>query len=494
MNLNFRKLIQSSAAFSIMGTLPTLSRIVLLPIFLVFVTPYNFGIIGLNATIASALPIFLSLGYNSTFSRYFFDYKKNHKLIGAYLSTVLIMTMGISLFFLIITIPFGQKIHNHVFKHPEFTYFPYGISALITATTSALNTIQLLYYLNMQKTKSYLWLSGSVFVVSTIAEALAILVFRFEAAGIIWCKLIGVMAVTIVSLIFLFKEIGGLKFDFRFLSNSFKYSLSIIPYVVFGFIYSSYDRVMIENYLNFTSLAVFNVSMAIVMFVEIGIASIQGAMYPPIYEMFKVNHKSHEESINKIFRLMGLVVMVIIGGLCAATPLVIHFLKPVYSIAVYLVPVLLISYLFRYLYIVYSVPLFYFKNQVRKLPWLNFVAGCVTVGVNILLLPSFGLLGAAITAVIVRMAVYFMTWYFAINSSDFVFNLGYFWWIFGIVIFLLCGIFSCYYLFNITATLFKCISFLPLIFVIVFYVIRLKLYTMESISKIFKPSAFLMDI
>ncbi len=494
MEINFRKLVRSSAVFSVLGMLPSLSRVLLMPLFLLFLSPYNYGIIGLNGTLASALPIFLTLGYNNSFMRYFFDYQRNKKILYAYVSTIMVMTLVISVLLIVITIPLGQKIHTVAFKDPVFTYYPYGITAIVMAMIFSLNGIQLMFYRNLQRITSYLWLAGGIFIVSTIAESFAILVFRFDAAGIILMKVGGILLVSIISWISLIREMGTISFDFRFLKSSFRYSVYLIPYIFFGFIYTSYDRVMIEKYLDFNALAVFNLSMAIVMFVEMGIGAIQNAIYPSVYEMFKNDPKVHEESINKIFRFMGMVIMIIVGGLCAATPIGIDFLKPVYRTAIYLVPVLLISYLFRYLWVVYTVPLFYYKKQVKKLPLLNFIGGCITVGVNFMLLPTLGLLGAAIAAVCVRLVLYLCTYYLVIGSSDFKFDLSYVWVIFLVVSLLLTGLFASDYFFHLPPLLFKGFSFMPLLFVMMFYIRKLKLLSLKGVGELLKINTYMWRI
>ncbi|MBK9479061.1 MAG: oligosaccharide flippase family protein [Bacteroidia bacterium] len=404
--------------------LPTASRILLLPVYLHYLAPEEFAIIGLNTLIASLLPLFMTLGLEAAFIRYFFEYKSNEKILRSYFSTIALSIFLISLLIGLLVTAFGNPLFHFAFKNPYFTFFPFGISAVLFSIVASQNLLVYAYYRNMQNVKSYTAFALSIFLSSTIAEAAAIVVFKTGAEGVIWTKLIATALISMVAWFTLFRK-TGISFDKRFLPSSLKYALPMLPYSLSALVFTSFDRVMIENRFNLASLAVYNLSAAIANITDSILFAIQSATYPTVYAMLKKDPNQNSEEISKTYRIIGLAVLLIICILVALSPFaVINFLKPVYVQSLSIIPILLMAYFFRYLYIVFVEPLFFFKDT-KKLPWLNIIAGATTIAGNFILLPYFGLIGSAMTTILARLLQLSLTLYWYKRVSNIRFKLGY---------------------------------------------------------------------
>src|SRR3990167_3984019 len=94
--VNIRAIISSASIYTILGLLPALSRIILLPIFLVYMPVEEFGLISLNTILTGIFPIFMTMGLEHSLIRFYFDYRSQPKLIKTYLSTILLIVLGVS--------------------------------------------------------------------------------------------------------------------------------------------------------------------------------------------------------------------------------------------------------------------------------------------------------------------------------------------------------------------------------------------------------------
>lgn len=469
-----KRILQSSSVYTILAFLPTASRILLLPIYLVFLTPSDFALISLNSLVASLLPLIMTLGLDTAYVRFYFEYKHSKKLSDTYFSTITLTIFGIAFVITLLSIPIGDFAFKQIFKGKDLTFFPYGITAVLFALVSSINSVFMGAYRNKQELKNFTIFSLGILIASTLSEAIAILCFRFGPDKIILLKLIAVSIFSVVIWIKTFLK-TGISFDKRFLPQSIKYSLPMLPYSFSAFIFTSFDRIMIEN--NFSGnrvpLAVYNLGAAIANITETIMFAIQSATYPTVYEFLKKGYKTHIENISKIYRIIGLGVLMVIGLLIALSPIgIINFLqqRPEYIASLTVIPILLMAFYFRYLYIVFVEPLFFFKNT-KKLPWLNILLGVTTIVGNILLLPKYGIIGSAITFAGARFLQLMLTVYWYKKVSDLRFHLKY---LYGLMAasalsVILCTIVNNFYIHN--KLLVYMVNFIPLLLILVFAIL-----------------------
>lgn len=424
MALNLKKFAQSSAIYGVLNALPGASKFVLFPIFVHYLSPADYGILGLNGSIVAGLTIVMAFGFDAAFSRLFFDYQQKKELINAYLSTIMLLIICIGLLFAAVIYPFGDAIFRLTFEDPSYTFQPYGMIALAMAFATSVNAVVKSYFRNRKQPGYYFLVVAGTFTIITIFESLAILVYDQKAEGVLLARLVGLLSASIITWLALFYK-TGLKFETRFLRPSLKFGLPLIPYSVVGFVYFYYDRVLIENYLSLDELGIYNVAFTIAFVIELAIQSIQSATFPNIYELLKQNYNKHIGDVNLIFRLLGLATIVLIALVLVATPVFLHtFTRPEYHRALYLIPILAAGFIFRYLFVVYTLPLFFLKKT-KQVIWLNVVAGIITVVGNVILLPRIGLMGAPITMFAARFGQILLTVWLTSKLTQFPFQLKY---------------------------------------------------------------------
>jgi O-antigen/teichoic acid export membrane protein len=389
----------------------------LFPIFVHFLSPSDYGIIGLNATLTAVFSIFFTMGFDSAFSLYYFKYKKNEKVLFSYLSTTLLSVIAISILLILTTIPVGDYFFSILFKDKTYSFYPFGLISLNTAFLNAINVVILSYYRNSHKAMNYFYLAFSNFFCGTVFEGVAILVFHCKAEGVLLARLLGTFLPSMVIYVHLFRYIG-VSYDFRFVRISLLYSTPLVLYSILTFVYTSYDRVMIENYLSFKELGLYNVAITISSIVEIGFYAIQYSVMPELYRLLN-NFKDNEAKINFINIGVGWIVLFIVSCVMTFTPVFLHFFtKEIYWITAQLIPILCVGYIFRYLFSVYSMSLFYFHKTAR-LPIIAGAGAILTIISNTILLPRIGLIGAAFSMLIVRGAIVPLTIFFSHKASSF---------------------------------------------------------------------------
>ncbi len=459
----FREIFKATSVYTILGFLPTASRIIVLPVFLKFLDITDFAYIGLNSLIASILPLIMTLGLEHAYARLYFDYRSKPKLLKAFTSTTLLMITGQAILFSLVLIPIGDPLFRSLFESERFTFNAFGISAVIMAVFFSINSLINAHFRSKKSVGAFALFSVGQFLLSLTAECLAIIVYRANAETVIWVRLIANGSITLIFLIYMLWK-NGILFEARFLRPSLRYALPLIPYTTFGLIFTNADRVMIEN-LDIVALGAFNLAMAIASISDSFMFAVQSATYPSIYELFKQNIVTNAARIDQLYRLIGILVIIVICLLIAATPVGIYcFLDKAYFVAVPIVPIILGGYVFRYLYIVYAEPLFYFKRT-RRLPWLNILSGSVSLLSNLILIPLAGLFGAAVASVLAKFSQFSLTFHWYKKDDRVHFNLQYLVPLISVV-FILCCLIPLSITYSFPPVVVYTAYFVPLIFII----------------------------
>ena len=391
---NLSQFLKSSMIYGFLGFLPAASKLFLFPIFVHYLSPYDYGIISLNSTMVSFLTIIMMLGFDGAFSRFFFNYSEDETSLNRCLSTILICIAAAGSLLILMVIPFGNFIHSFLYKDKTYSFFPYGIISLISGLVTSINTIILIYYRNNKQAWSYFLLAIGVFTLTTVFEFVAIVFLNCHALGVLIARLSGSLIVSFIAWVLILNK-TKLRFDKNIIRPCLQYGLPILLYSFLGFFYISYDRIIIENKLSISDIGIYNTAFTIAQVSEITLYAIQYAVQPDLFKLY-FNLLMNKVKIDKIYRGVGLLMILFVSLALALTPVFIyHFTRKEFQPAIYLIPVLLVGFICRYFYMVFTTPLFFF-NSTARLPWLNVIAGIVTIVLNYSLIPVMGLMGTAI--------------------------------------------------------------------------------------------------
>jgi len=387
--------IASGAVYTILGFLPTASRLFLLPLFLHYLTPDDFAVISLNTMVATILPPFMTLGIEQSMNKYYFDFVKYPKIEKAFISTLIITIFCFSLVLTAIFILVGPQLFLISFKSHRFTFFPFGFTAILTAIPNSFNSLYLNYLRCRKDLKNYIGLNLGLFALSAVGEIIGIVFLKLPVEQLVWIKPLVMWPLIIVATGILLSK-TGIHFEKRLLRLAIRYSSPLLPHLIFSLVFVYTDRIMIENNLNLTYLAIYNLAMAISGIIDIFEQALRNATFPNIFKLLKENVYTNVGPISRIHTINGLILMAIVSGVAIMVPIGDYYLlKPVYRPLIYLIPFALIISITRFFYIVYAEPLFFFK-KVQHVSASTFLQGSFSILFNFLLIPRFGLMGAII--------------------------------------------------------------------------------------------------
>ena len=400
-----RKYITSSFSYLAIGFLPLASNFLLTPFFTRYLSPEEYGILALAALLQAYLTILISSGFDSAFSRLFYQYYRKPKLLNDFFSTILFCVALISGLYSLLLFVVGEPLLSWVFSNDSFTFSQYGSLVLLTTVMALLHSISLAYYRNLENIEGFAWLAVAYFLLMTLGSVLGVMVFKLGAWGSLAGKALGAAVVMVLFLLYFFSK-HALVFRKSFLKPAAKYGLPVVPYLILGISLDNLDRLMIERFVSLADLGRYNIAFLIASVLAVMLQSLASAINPAVFRLLEQTDTSSEDArtkeINLLFSGINLFTLLCVAALMAVCVPVVHFLLDAkyHSLLAYL-PLLFLAYVPRVYFIIYSLPLFY-HHKTKLLPVINFIALLAGGTLMFLLLKLWGIVGICLGVVAIK--------------------------------------------------------------------------------------------
>lgn len=214
--------------------------------------------------------------------------------------------------------------------------------------------------------------------------------------GIFIAQCIGALAGILVGYFFTYKDFA-LYFSLRVLKKLFRFSLPLLPGALSIFIYNFTDRICIKEMLGLDELGIYSVGSkmaTILTFAGIGVST---ALTPLIYRHYR--EKETPEKIALLFRIFSSLSFIAMSALAFfAGPIVAAMTNADYSGATPLIPFLLFAIHINSL--TFFFPGLAIAKKTARISVIATVAGVVNLVLNIILIPQYGILAAAVITAI----------------------------------------------------------------------------------------------
>ena len=362
----------------------------LLPIYARYLSPEDYGIISTVGIIAFLAGTILSLKQDAAVLRLYYDYRDSEEGLRKYLGTVMILVASFAFFAALFLSLSGRPLFDLLLSGFPFPFVLYG---LWIGVFTGLSLIPMMLLRVREQAFRFALLQVASFLV-TAALIIYFVVYRREGAlGQVKGMLFGTAAFFAIYLSFLVKEVR-LGFSFRHAKETILYGLPLIPQGIAEWVIGGSDRFFLVNYSSLTSVGLYSLGYTLGSAVNVFIFSIQQALGPFFFSTAS-NQEEAEKVLPRIATYFTLAVsfVVIIVSIFAREVITV-MADPHYLRASVIVPIIASLYLFRPLALFASYGILYRKRP--SLLVLNIlISAALNLILNFLLIPPYGMMGAA---------------------------------------------------------------------------------------------------
>ena len=396
---------KSFVIYTMSNLLSSALPFLLLPFLTHYLSTDDYGILSnFTGFLAIIMPL-VGINFVSAFSRQYYKKEVNiESYVSSGISLQFIIAIGISLvfFFLDTCIKEWTGI-DIIFIRVS------GVYCLIFGLTEII--------LTQWRLENEVWKFALYRVLRTLIE-IGLTIFLIIYSGMNYQgRVLGIFLATFIGflvVLFLLVNKGYFKFSFNkgHIKHILKFGIPLIPHALGASIIVFSDKIIITNFIDLEANGIYSVAFQVALIIGLIQNSFNQAWVPWFYESLTNSSDHIKHKIVRITYLyyLGLILLTII--LIFGTPLIFMMLGKEFTAGSDLVAWIAFGFLFNGMYKMVVNYLFYTEKTV-VIGSITIVSAVGNVILNVFLIDSYGLKGAAIATSVTFLFQFFLVWIFA---------------------------------------------------------------------------------
>jgi O-antigen/teichoic acid export membrane protein len=395
--VTFGALLRGSLLYTVGSIVPRIGIFLLLPIYTIGMGPADFGIFSLMLSLAGLLTILYRLGLDGALLRFHFEVDSRRTAVLYWTIATITLAAGLILSLLIGTV--AAPIFSTVFAGVALV--PYGWLAIGIAFLTAFQYVPTTWFRAVEKPGRVIVFGFLTFGAGALVTLWLVLGLHLGAVGGLLGQLAsGVVVMTVTVAVLLRRRPAGLDRDIA--EEGLRFGLPLIPHSIAGWVLNLSDRWVIGLTIGLAAAAaqrqigIYSLGYQLGQVVAVVAISLNTAWVPFFY--VRGEHVRGPDLLREITTLSvgALAILTVMVGVLA--PEVVAVLAPKSwgsgaSVAAVVTPLVAVACLVQGFYFMAVSPIF-LQRRTAVLPLFTLAAGALNVGLNILLIPAIGVVGA----------------------------------------------------------------------------------------------------
>jgi O-antigen/teichoic acid export membrane protein len=367
----------------------------LLPIYLQYLPPAEYGIIGITEILRTVLGLLLSFGMTSAILRFTNVIKEDEQreLFGT-IWLFLLLTAGTTTLLLL---AFGPPFFHWIL--PSIPFDPFLRKTLITAfLASSFALLPAPLFQARDQAKPFV-IFGIFSTLSIGAATIVhVVILKQEAEGWVQAQLEGMIVIAVISAIILFRKVR-FRILWKHLGAILVFSFPLVPHLLSHWILAASDRFILEKHVTLIDLGLYTLGYQFGQGYQVLITGINNAFIPLFGRASKEAHEYARLPRMTTYYLLGVSASALLIALIGED--IIHILFPSnYQNATHVVPWVILGYFALAVYLIPMNFLSMTSGKTKAVPLATLMAAGVNIILNLVFIPQFGILAAAVNTAI----------------------------------------------------------------------------------------------
>ena len=400
-----KQLAGQSSLYTVGEVLRSSLSFLLLPIYTRLLTPADYAILGVMSPVFSLLSITMALGMPAALLRFYFDYKGDEAMLRRYIGTVTVFGIGCGLLGSVGLTLLGPAIFGRLLPNTPFN--PYVLITVWNAGLSVVSVLVLQLFRARQQAKYFVTFSLVDFSLTTALIILLVVGLRLGALGSLWGQLLAAVVMAAPALWVLAKA-GGLGFSWRLLRPSLAFGLPLLPFLLGTWALNVSDRIVLDGLVSREALGLYTLGYQFGVLLNIIAMALNNAWQPFFYQ--NAAEGGNDAMIGTFITYQVALMTLLALAVALLAPEVIRIMAaPAYWTAAAIVPWIAAGYVARYLYF-FPVNSLLFKKRPGWIAALTILAAALNIGLNLWLVPRFGITAAAINTLLAFVVLFVLVY------------------------------------------------------------------------------------
>ncbi len=391
---HLRRISSQTLIYGLGDAATRVAALLLLPIYTRLLSPDDYGKLAICTLFATVMGLILDFGQRTTFFRFYFDNDEpaaRRRLTG----TVLIFLLVSAAVMLLPLIWFFPGLASPLVK--DVALFPLIQIALLTTFFDLGSTIPFAIFRAKQYAVQYAVLSLARFLISVSLGVTGVVILRWGVLGLIYANLATSVLFFMICLALTAREIEW-TVDLSLLRRLLRFGLPLVPAGLAYWALNLSDRFFLQKYADLGQVGIYALSYSIAGVLHMIMGWFNTAYAPYCYSLAK---DQNARTVYASMMVYSLTALTLIGlGLSLLAPEILAVLTPPqFHGAARVIPLVVLSYLFFEMYYLISFGLD-LTMKTSYAPIIIGIGALINLILNLILIPRFGMMGAATATVL----------------------------------------------------------------------------------------------
>ena len=392
MRKEITRVFKDSSVYGLGSLLPKAAAFVLTPIYTTYLTKAQYGVMATAMMISSMLGILMTLGQNGSLVLFYRGTTEHAGERRETLFTVFWFVMIFGALILGLGFIIGPSTAHALTGSKSLPFNPYLAVALLIAFISLPQALQQSINRALGQAKLFTAFQLVTFALNTGFTLYFVVELHQGAYGSMKGTLIAAMIVFPASMFVIVRRWTP-RMSKSGLKRSLHFGLPLVPHYFAAWALTFLDRSLLMRLSNAGQVGLYSLAYTFSMVLNLFCSAINTAWTPIYYDLADTD--SGRRMLPRLTTVYAATITVLaIGFTLLAPDMLIMLANPRFHAAAPVVPVVAGGYFFFALYMVVSTPIFH----ARKTGWapaISVSAAVLNVGINLVLIPRYGMMGAA---------------------------------------------------------------------------------------------------
>jgi len=382
---------------------------ILLPLYTTYLSTSDYGLLAIIEAVAQFSIAVLGFRLSTAMLRWATAekdaYKQKSIIFTAILSSLIILVP-----FIVSFIVFANYLSEIIFGTSQFVLYIYLIAVFITFEIYNLFLLNLLRL--RDKSIFYVAIVVLKLIVSLGLNIYFVAYMHIGVEGIMYSMVISSVIFSIATLPFLLKQTAFI-YDINTAKEMFNYGFPLIFATISSMILTLSDRFIIKHFYSLSEVGIYNLGYKLASVINVVIIqSFQMGFLPIAFKKFdQPNAKEFFSKVLTYFTFI-LTLAIIFVSLYSKELIILLAKDKIYYEAYMIVPLISYTFLIKGIYYVFSLGLHYVKKT-KYNSFIVLIGAAVNVILNFLIIPYYGIYGAAIASIISSIIIMLLYYYYS---------------------------------------------------------------------------------
>ncbi|HYF66862.1 MAG TPA: oligosaccharide flippase family protein [Ohtaekwangia sp.] len=393
--------LKTSLIYTLAGTLPMASAVLLLPFYTDYLTSSEFGALSIYLAFSLLIQYITTYSFDVSLYIHYHEFKKDPPKLASFVGSAFVLMILIGLTVGVLLTLTGDLVFSSVFSDKSISFYPYGLLAAATGIFQALFKVHNNLIQSREKPVTFLWSNVGSFTLIVLFTIAGMIVYPNTLTGPVGGRFLAALIAGSWALIRIFREYG-FHFNYPLLKTSFSFNFYTFIYQLMQWVINYFDRIIMVFYLALAQVGVYDFALKCLLIIEFILNGLHNSFYPKIVS-FVMNQQSKGSSpeINRYYHGFISVIMMLICVCVFTFPWLIENLvsNPDYQKAIPYLPYIALLYIFRALRLFYAAPYGILKFT-KPLPVVYGIVSIAKIGLIILFVQKLGIYGVIAASLI----------------------------------------------------------------------------------------------